>query len=106
MFSANNFAVSDAEDKTSRRLNRGGIADLPLLRTLLAKVLRTKFLESDRLFCFISICKFGRFKNPFATSTSLSKLYFRFRRFILLVEWKKVIAINCGSNTSSQKQWR
>ena len=34
-FSANNFALSDAED-TSGPLNRGGIADLPLLRTLLA----------------------------------------------------------------------
>ena len=35
-FSANNFALSDAEDNTSGPLNRGGIADLPLLRTLLA----------------------------------------------------------------------
>ena len=35
-FSANNFALSDAEDKTSGLLNRGGIADLPLLRGLLA----------------------------------------------------------------------
>ena len=35
-FSANNFALSDAEDNTSRLLNRGGIADLPLFRTLLA----------------------------------------------------------------------
>ena len=35
-FSANNFASSDAEDNTSGPLNRGGIADLPLLRTLLA----------------------------------------------------------------------
>ena len=35
-FSANNLALSDAEDSTSRSLNRGGIADLPLLRTLLA----------------------------------------------------------------------
>ena len=35
-FSANNFALSDAEDNTSSRLNRGGITDLPLLRTLLA----------------------------------------------------------------------
>ena len=31
-----NFALSDTEDKTSKPLNRGGIADLPLLRTLLA----------------------------------------------------------------------
>ena len=35
-FSANNFALSDAEDNTSGSLNRGGITDLPLLRTLLA----------------------------------------------------------------------
>ena len=34
-FSANNFALSGAEDNTSRPLNRGGIADLSLLRTLL-----------------------------------------------------------------------
>ena len=35
-FSANNFALSDTEDNTSGLLNRGGISDLPLLRTLLA----------------------------------------------------------------------
>ena len=34
-FSANNFTSSDAEDNTSGLLNRGCIADLPLLRTLL-----------------------------------------------------------------------
>ena len=35
-FPANNFALSDAEDNTSGPLNRGGIADLPLLIALLA----------------------------------------------------------------------
>ena len=35
-FSGNNFVLSDVEDNTSSPLNRGGIADLPLLRTLLA----------------------------------------------------------------------
>ena len=35
-FLANNIGLSDAEDNTPRLLNRGGIADLPLLRTLLA----------------------------------------------------------------------
>ena len=40
---ANNFALSDAEDSTSRLLNRGGIADLPLFRTLL--VIRQKSRE-------------------------------------------------------------
>ena len=38
---ANNFTVSDAEDNNSGPLNRGGIADLPLLRKLLA--IRQKF---------------------------------------------------------------
>ena len=35
-FSANNFALPDAEGNTSGPLNRGGRADLPFLRTLLA----------------------------------------------------------------------
>ena len=35
-FLANNFALSNAEDNTPGPLNRGVIADLPLLRTLLA----------------------------------------------------------------------
>ena len=35
-FSANNFALSDAEKKTSRPWNRGGVADLALFRTLVA----------------------------------------------------------------------
>ena len=35
-FLTNNFALSDAEDNTSGSLNRGGIANLPLLKTLLA----------------------------------------------------------------------
>ena len=70
------------------------------------KVPRAKFLGSDGLICSISICKFGIFKNPFATITSLSDFYFRFRRFIILVETKKVISMNYGSCTSSWKQWR
>ena len=35
-FLANSFALSEAEDNISRPLNKGGIVDLPLLRTLLA----------------------------------------------------------------------
>ena len=52
-FLANNFPLSDAEDNTSVPLNRGGIEDLPLLRTLFEsnspKVPRAKFLGSDEL---------------------------------------------------------
>ena len=50
-FSANKFALPDVEDNTSRLLNRGGITDLPLLRTLLEH--RVLILGSDGLFCFI-----------------------------------------------------
>ena len=35
-FLVNNYALSDAEDNTFEPLNRGGKADLPLLRTMLA----------------------------------------------------------------------
>ena len=73
-FSANNLALSDAEDNTSGLLNRRGIADLPLLRTILAicqKSQKPSFWEV--IDCFISICNFGSFKNPSAMITSLSE---------------------------------
>ena len=74
----------------------------------LQKVLRATFLGSDRLFCSISICKFGSFKNPFAKINSLSEIYFRSRRFIQSVQTKtgKVISMNYCSSTSSWKPWR
>ena len=108
-FLANNFALSEAEDNTSGPLIRGGITDLPLLRTLIA--IHQKSWELSTFgkvghFCFISISKFSSFKNPFAAVTSLSGLYFRFRKFILLVITKKVIYVNYGSSRSSWKQWR
>ena len=84
-FSANNFALSDAEDNTSGPLNRGGIADLPLLRTLLA--IHQKFQSFWEV--MDSIVLLDSFKNPFPTITSLSGLYFRIRIFILLVQMKK-----------------
>ena len=60
-FSANNFALSD---NTSTPLNRGGIADLPLLRTLLAirqKSREPSFWEVMDSF-FSGICKLGNFE--------------------------------------------
>ena len=49
-----NFALLDAEDNTSTPLNRVGIADLSLLRTLLAihQVPRAKFRGNDELFFY------------------------------------------------------
>ena len=70
-------------------MNSEGIADLPLLRTLLPICQKSQ----EPSFCevidsYSSIWKSGSFENPFATITSLSKLYFRFRRFALLVQTK------------------
>ena len=45
-------------------------------------------------------------QEPFGRITSLSELYFRFRRFILLVQIKKMISMNYGCSTSSWKPWR
>ena len=83
-FLANDFALSDAEDNT---LNRRGIVDLPLLRTLLAicqKSQEPNFWEVMD-FYFTSTCKFGSFKNPFAMIAGLSELHLIVRRFILSV---------------------
>ena len=63
-------------------------------------------MRSDRLYCFISIYELGSLKNPFATITSLPELYFRFRRFTLLVQTKKGISISYDSSTRSWKTWR
>ena len=103
-FSAINFALLDPEDKTDGPLNRGGYGRLTFVQNTIGnspKVPRAKFQGSDGLFCFINIGRFGRFKNPFATITNLSELYLRFRRFILLVQTKKVISVNYGNSTSS-----
>ena len=102
------FKPSAHYDNTSWPLNRGCIAYLPLLRTLLAihkKSQEPSFWEVLDS-CFISICMFASFKNPFAMITSLPKLYFGLRRFILLVKTKKMISMNYGSGTSSWKPWR
>ena len=108
MFLANNSVLSDPEDNTSGPLNRVSLADLPPLRTLLAicQVPRAQFLGSDRLYCFSSICMFGSFKNSFAMMTSLSELYFRFRRSVLLAQTKTVISMSYGSSTSSTSSWK
>ena len=54
------------------------------------KASRAKFLGSDGLFYSISPCKPCSLKNPFATITSLSELYFRFIKIILSVQTKQV----------------
>ena len=87
------FGLSEAWDNTSGPLIRGGIVDLPFLRALLAipQNLWEPGFWSDTLFCFISITKFGSFKNPFSTIAGLSEFLFRCRRFVLFLQTKELI---------------
>ena len=91
-FSANNFALSDAEDNTSRPLNRGGIADLPLLRTLLAirqESGEPSFREAVDSFVLLA------YANLAASRTLLQQLLtclifnLRIRRFFSFVQTQK-----------------
>ena len=86
--------------------NKGDSSPWSLLRMLLAihqKSQETSFWE--KIDSFFSICKFGSFKNTFATNISLPEFHFRCRWFILLVQTKDVISVSYGSSTSSWKQW-
>ena len=68
-----------------------------------SKFAGAKFLESYRVFCFISTGTLGSFGNSFPAVTSLSQPCFRHWRFILLVQTKEMISINYGSSTSIWK---
>ena len=78
-------------------MNRGGIADLLLLRTPLA------IHQNSWELSFWEVMEFSVSKNPLPTITSLSELSFIHRIFILLVQMKKVIPMNYGSSTNSWK---
>ena len=75
--SANNFALSDAQDNTSGPLyttySRFTFVENTISNS--PEITRAKFLGNNGLFCFTSICQFGGFKNLFAMITSLSELY-------------------------------
>ena len=102
-FLANSFALSDAEDNTSSLLNKGGIADLPLLITLLAISQNSRDPSSWEVmdsFVLVVYASLAASRTLLATITSLPELYFRFRRFIPLVQTKKMISMNYHSSTS------
>ena len=101
-FSANNFALSDAEDNTSRPLNRGGIADLSLLRTLLAirqKSREPSFCEVMDSFVLLAYASLAASRTLF--DQLLACLNFTLESEDFLVQTKKVISMNYGSSTSS-----
>ena len=102
-FLANNFALSDAEDNTSGPLNRGGIAYLPLLRTLLAirqKSREPSFWEVMDSFVLVAYASLAASRTLLQRLLACLNFTFRFRRFVLLVQRKKMISMNYGGSTS------
>ena len=102
-FSANNFALSDAEENTSGPMNRGGIADLPLLRTLLAicqKSQEPSFWEVMDSFVLLAYAILAASRTLLQRLLACLNFTFRIRRFFSLLQTKKVISMNYGSSTS------
>ena len=104
-FLENNFVLSDAEDNTSGLLNIGRIADLGWLRTLLAIFQKSQESSSWEVmvsFVLLACASLAASKTLLQRLLfELTELSFRFRRFILLVQTKKVIPITYGSSTIS-----
>ena len=102
-FLANNFALSNAEDNTSRPFNRGCVTDLSLFRALLAicqKSWEPSFWEVMNSFVLLADASLASSKT-LSQGLLAFELYFNFRRFILLVPTKKVVFMNYGSSRSS-----
>ena len=103
-FSSNNFALSDAEDNTSGPLNRGGIADLPLLKTLLT--IRQNSVE-PRLWEVMDSFVLLVYASLAAVRTLLQRLLaclnftLDLEDLSFLVQTKKVISMNYDSSASS-----
>ena len=95
---------------TSRPLNRGGVTDLLLLRTLLAirqKSREPSIWEVMDSFVLLAYASLGTSRNLLQRLLAcLNFILFRFRGFILLVQTKKVISMNYGSSTSNCKPRR
>ena len=85
MFVANNFAFSEAQDNTTRLLNRGGIGDLSLLRRLLAihqKSQEPSYWEVMDSFVLVAYASFAASKTLLQQLPAcLDFAWFRFRTF-------------------------
>ena len=103
-FSPNNFALSDAEDNTSSLLNRGGIADLPLLRTLLVicqKSREPSFWEVMDSFVLLAYASLAASRTLFQRLLACLNLTLESEDFSLWYKQKKVISRNNGSSRGS-----
>ena len=95
-FSANTFAEADAEDNIFVSLNRGGIVDLPLMRTLLAICQKSREPSFREVMgSFLTYASLAASRTLFATITSLSELCFTFRKFILWQKGNVILKTSC-----------
>ena len=103
-FSANNFALSDAEDNTSGPFNRGGIADLPLLRTLLAIRQRSQepsFWEVMDSFVLSAYASLAASRTLLQQLLACLNFTLDSKDLSFCYKQQKVISMNYGSSTSS-----
>ena len=87
-FSAHNFALSNAEDNTSGPLNRGRLADLPLLKTLLTirqKSRKPSFWEVMDSFVLLAYARLAASRTLLQQLPACLNFTLKSRRFILLV---------------------
>ena len=103
-FLRNNSASSDAQDNNSGLLKRGGIADLPLLRTLLTirqKSRELSFWEVIDSFVLLAYESLAVSRTFFQRLLACLNFTLESLLFILLVQMKKVIPMNYDSSTGS-----
>ena len=100
---ANRFALSDAEDNNCGPLNRGGIVDLPMLRTLLAIRLKSqelRFWEVTDSFVLVEYASL-------AASTTLLQLlhaYLNFQRNFLKI--KRIYSVGKNKKSDFYELWQ
>ena len=108
MFLANNFALSDGEDNNSRPLNRGGTADLPLLRTLSAirqKSWKPSFWEVIDSFVLVAYASLAASRTLLQQLLACLNLSLDSEDLFGWYKWK-VISMNYGNGRSCWKPWR
>ena len=103
-FSAINFALSDAGDNHSGLLNRAGIADLPLLRTLLAickKSREPSFWEVMDYFVLVGHASLAASRTILQQLLPCLNFTLESKDLSFCFKQRKVISMNYGSSTSS-----
>ena len=108
-FSANNFALSDAEENNFGLWNRGGIADLSLLRTLLVicqKSWEPGFWEMMDSFVLLAYASLTASRTLLQWLLASLNFTLDLENLFCWCKQKKVISMNYDSSTRSWKPWR